>query len=74
MLMNCSIGMCSLAITFDSESSDANIEHIHVVTLSLPHVWITGLNINTINSKRDSSLTLYVAANLLNVFNSSDVY
>jgi len=71
MLMNCSIGMCSLAITFDSESSDANIEHIHVVTLSLPHVWITGLKIY---SKRDSSLTLYVAANFLNVFNSADVY
>ena len=78
MLMNCSIGMCSLAITFDSESSDANIEHIHVVTLSLPHVWITGLKINTIYSKRDSSLTMDVAVILLKVYNwfglNTDIY
>ena len=45
-------------IAFDSESSDDNI-----ATLNLPQVWITELKISTVYSKRDSSLTMDVAAN-----------
>jgi len=65
MLMNCSIDTCSLA--------RRKILHLtaSLVTLSLPQVWITGLNINTIYSKRDSSLTMDVATDLYMVFNSS---
>jgi len=36
---------------------------VNMVTLSLPQVWIAGLKINTIYSKRDSSLTMDVAVN-----------
>jgi len=36
---------------------------VNIVILSLLQVWITGLKINTIYSKRDNSLTMDVATN-----------
>jgi len=54
-------------IAFDSESSDENSEHSDIESS-------TELNINTIYSKRESSLTMNVAVNLVKVFNSSVVY
>jgi len=54
-------------IAFDSKSSDENSEHSDIESS-------TELNINTIYSKRESSLTMNVAVNLVKVFNSSVVY
>ena len=47
---------------------------VNIVTLSLPQVWITELKINTIYSKRDTSLTMYVAANYLTRLAYTDIY
>ena len=59
-------------LALDSESSDDNGEQ------SDPQVLITELKINTIYSKRDSSLTMDVAVHLLKVYNwfglNTDIY
>jgi len=64
MLMNCSIDMSSLARRKNLHlTASLVMKTVNIVTLSLPQVWIKGLNINTNYSKRDSSLTMDVAAN-----------
>ena len=75
MLMNCSIDMCSLARRKKLHlTASVVMKTVNIVTLSLPQVWITELKINTIYSKRDTSLTMYVAANYLTRLAYTDIY
>ena len=75
MLMNRSLGI-SLVVMRKNLRLTASLvmKTVSIVTLSLPQVWIAELKINTIYSKRESSLTMDVAVNVLKVFNCFGLY